>query len=49
MGQPKTKMTKSDAARIEKAGAKKTGGQTPPGSFASRAKRAAEKNTQPKP
>lgn len=45
----KKPMTKEDAARIEKTNAEKNGGKTPPNSFPSRAKRAADKNDKPKP
>ncbi len=37
-------MTREDAARIERANAERNKGQTPPNSFPSRAKRAAEEN-----
>ncbi|MCP5135225.1 MAG: hypothetical protein H6981_00275 [Gammaproteobacteria bacterium] len=44
----KTPMTKKAAARIEKANAPKNNGQTPKESFESRAKRAAQKNSDAK-
>lgn len=43
---PKKPMTKKAAARIEKSNAPKNHGQTPKDSFESRAKRAAQKNTE---
>jgi protein-tyrosine-phosphatase len=39
------KMTPADAARIQSAGAKQTGGTTPKDSFAARAQSAGAKNT----
>lgn len=44
MSERKIPMTIEAAARIEKANAKKYGGQTPKKTFPARAKRAADKN-----
>jgi hypothetical protein len=44
----KNPMTLKDAARIQSAEAKKNGGMVPKGSFASRAQRAAAKNSKEK-
>jgi hypothetical protein len=41
----KTKMTKEDAIRIQRAETKKTGGVTRPGSFAATAQSVADKRT----